>query len=92
MSNVNSNVSNADLLKQIEALKAQNAALTQAAKAKVSLKVSEKGAVSMYGVGRFPVTLYASQWQTVADSMPEILAFIKANGDKLAVKGAAKAG
>lgn len=76
---------------QIDALTAQNAALKAAAQAKVSLRVSEKGAVSMYGVGRFPVTLYASQWQTVADSMPQILDFIKSNSGKLAVKGAAKA-
>lgn len=86
MSNVNSNVSNADLLKQIEALKAANAALTEQAKAKLTIKVSAKGALSVYGMGRFPVTLYASQWETLAERMPDVVAFIKANKDKLARK------
>jgi hypothetical protein len=91
MSNVNTTVSNADLLKQIADLKAANAALTSAAKAKISLKVSAKGAVSVYGMGRFPVTLYASQWATLLDMSSTIQDFIKANAPSLAVKGAAKA-
>jgi len=52
----------------------------------VSLKVSEKGCVSVYGLGRFPVTLYASQWTDLLANKEAILAFIEANRDKVAVK------
>lgn len=45
----------------------------------LKLKVSEKGGLSVYGVGRFPVTLYVSQWERVIQAMPEIQAFIKAH-------------
>ena len=48
----------------------------------MSLKVSEKGAVSLYGLGRFPVTLYKEQWLAALDKGDAIRAFIKAN-DKL---------
>jgi hypothetical protein len=50
------------------------------------IKVSAKGGVSVYGLGRFPITLYASQWDTLATKMPEITAFVDANRDKLATK------
>jgi hypothetical protein len=50
------------------------------------IKVSAKGGVSAYGLGRFPVTLYASQWVALNDRMPEVMAFIEANRDKLATK------
>jgi len=75
-----------DLLAQIEALKAENAKLKEARNAKLSFKVSEKGAVSCYGVGRFPVTLYSGQWQRLIEVIPQLKAFIEANKDKLAVK------
>ena len=75
-----------DLLAQIEALKAENAKLKEARNAKLSLKCSEKGAVSLYGVGRFPVTLYQSQWLRVLDMADQIKAFIEANKAKLATK------
>ena len=53
------------------------------------LKVSDKGAVSFYGVGRFPVTLYASQWAKVIDKIKsgELEKFLADNLNKLAVKG-----
>lgn len=55
----------------------------------LSFKVSEKsGAVSVYGLGRLPATLYASQWERVAESMPRLLAFIKANEATVARKAA----
>jgi hypothetical protein len=63
-----------------ERLKAENA---KRANGPLSLKVSEKGAVSLIGMGRFPVTLYKTQWLKVADAMPTILAFIQANDAKL---------
>lgn len=85
----------AKLMAEIEALKKQNAALVEA-KAKAEsegtfMKVSEKGAVSLYGLGRFPVTLYGSQWETVFTLKPQIEAFIAANKSKLKTKEQAQA-
>jgi hypothetical protein len=54
--------------------------------AKLSMKVSEKGALSVYGLGRFPVTLYRGQWEKLLDSAADIRQFIKANTDTLSVK------
>ena len=51
------------------------------------LKVSQKGGVSIYGMGRFPITLYSDQWQRVLDYGDEIRAFIDANRDQLSQKG-----
>jgi hypothetical protein len=56
------------------------------APAKLTLKVSDKGAVSLYGMGRFPVTLYGQQWEKVLGHADEIKAFLKTNSSKLAVK------
>lgn len=67
-------------------LEAENAALRQAAASKLKLKVSEKGALSVYGLGRFPVTLYRSQWDALLKEVPTIQAFIEANTDRLATK------
>ena len=53
---------------------------------RLSLKVTEKGGVSCYGLGRFPVTLYRSQWERLLAAHEEISAFIVANVDKLATK------
>ena len=52
----------------------------------LSFKVSEKGAVSVYGMGRFPVTLYYEQWIRLFNSADEIKAFIEENKSKLKVK------
>ena len=78
---------NSDLLAQIEALKAENARL-QATKAagKLTLKVSDKGAVSIYGLGKWPVTLYETQMRRLLGHSVEILAFMDINKDKLATK------
>lgn len=72
---------------KIQALLAANKTTTSTAN---GLKVSEKGGVSLYGLGRFPITLYASQWSAVAEKMPEILAFIDANRDVLKSKDTAE--
>lgn len=56
----------------------------------LSLKVSAKGAVSMYGLGRFPVTLYSAQWAKLIAVIPQLEKFMEANQDKLAVKGETK--
>jgi len=50
-----------DLKAELERLKAENDALKKRRSSAVSIKVSEKGAVSVYGLGRFPVTLYQEQ-------------------------------
>ena len=72
------------LLEQVKQLQAQ---LAQANKPrKLTLKVSEKGAVSVYGMGKFPVTLYAGQWERLLGAQEEITSFIEANRALLAVK------
>ena len=60
--------------------------MTSRASGAISLKVSEKGAVSVYGLGRFPVTLYKEQWIRLLDMVDEIRAFIKENETKLKTK------
>lgn len=77
---------NADLLKQIAELQAANAKLKAQAERKVTLKVSEKGGLSLYGMGRFPITLYRQQWERVLGMAPQITAFIAANADRLTAK------
>lgn len=75
------------LMAQIEALKAANALLeAKANRPKGSIKVSPKGAISVYGLGKFPVTLYASQWEALFTKQDEIKAFITENLSKLATK------
>ena len=70
-----------DYQAEIERLKAENEALKKGNKStgNLSLKVSEKGAVSVYGMGRFPVTLYAEQWEKLLATSDQITAFLKAN-------------
>lgn len=71
-----------------DADKAQAFAKMQAARkpTKLTLKVSAKGALSIYGFGKWPVTLYRSQWERLIASVEEITAFIEANEGLLAVK------
>ena len=78
---------NEDELKaELERLKAENEALKNRGARGISMKVSEKGAVSIYGLGRFPVTLYKEQWQKLLDMADDIRAFIKENEGKLKTK------
>lgn len=74
---------------ELERLRAENAKLKgqAAATRAVSLKVSEKGGVSLYGLGRFPVTLYLEQWTRLLDMADEIRAFLDENREKLKKKG-----
>ena len=67
-------------------LRNENAALKKGASSGIRLKVSEKGAVSIYGMGRFPVTLYKEQWLKLLDMSDEIRAFIAANEAQLKAK------
>jgi len=76
-----------DLRAEIERLKAENAALkTKPERGTLSMKVSEKGALSIYGMGRFPVTLYKEQWLKLLDISDDIRQFIKANDSRLKTK------
>ena len=75
---------NMTLEQQIAALKAENEALKAGHKALVTLKISDKGCISMYGLGsRFPVTLYRKQWNILLSRVEEIKAFLEANKTQL---------
>lgn len=80
-------MSDADLKAELERLRNENAALKKGAATGISMKVSEKGAVSIYGMGRFPVTLYKEQWLKLLDMSEEIRTFIAANDARLKTKG-----
>ncbi len=75
-----------ELKAELEKLKAENAALKTRTSRGISMKVSEKGGVSIYGLGRFPVTLYLEQWTKLLDMADDIRAFIKENEGKLKKK------
>jgi hypothetical protein len=75
-----------DLKAEIEKLRAENDQLKNKSVRGLSLKVSEKGAVSLYGVGRFPVTLYKEQWVKILGMKEEIEAFIHTNSSLLKTK------
>ena len=76
----------AELRAELERLKRENEALKTRPKAATSLKVSEKGGVSVYGLGRFPVTLYKEQWLKLLAMSDDIRAFIAANEGQLKTK------
>jgi hypothetical protein len=76
-----------DVRAELERLRAENDALKKASRpGGVSIKVSEKGGVSVYGLGRFPVTLYQEQWEKLLAHAEEIRAFIEANRSSLKKK------
>ena len=72
-------MSDEDLKDELERLRKENEALRKDTSSSIRMKVSEKGAVSIYGMGRFPVTLYKEQWLKLLDMSAEIRAFIAAN-------------
>jgi hypothetical protein len=72
-----------ELQAELERLRAENAALKQQTQRSTYLKVSEKGGVSLYGLGRFPITLYVEQWQKILDMGPEIRRFMEENAASL---------
>jgi hypothetical protein len=80
-------MSDEDLKAELERLRTENEQLKNRTARAVSLKVSEKGGVSVYGLGRFPVTLYKEQWTRLLDMAQDIRAFIKENDAKLKAKG-----
>jgi hypothetical protein len=71
-----------------EELKAKLAELESKQKrtGNLQFKVSDKGGVSVYGLGRFPVTLYYEQWIRLLDTVPELREFLEANKSKLKLK------
>ena len=79
-------MSEEEMKAELERLRAENAKLKSKDSTGLSLKVSEKGAVSLYGMGRFPVTLYKGQWLRILASAPVIETFIRENDSKLKTK------
>lgn len=75
-----------ELRAEIERLRAENEALKKPIRGKIFMKVSEKGALSVYGLGRFPVTLYREQWERLLGMADEIRAFIRDNDQALKKK------
>ncbi len=76
-----------DLKAEVERLRAENEALRQGrSRGSIMLKVSEKGGVSVYGLGRFPVTLYREQWEKLLAMADEIREFIAQNQARLKTK------
>jgi len=80
-------VSKANLQKQYEQLTARLEELKRS-QSNEPIRISPKGGVSFYGVGRYPVTLYASQWERLFNQVDAIKAFITANEPNLATKPA----
>jgi hypothetical protein len=84
---IGKDMSNEDMKAELERLRKENEALKKGASSSIRMKVSEKGAVSIYGMGRFPVTLYKEQWLKLLDMSADIRAFIAANEAQLKTKG-----
>jgi len=78
-------VADEDLKAELEKLRAENESLKQRGRGG-SIKVSEKGAVSVYGLGRFPVTLYKEQWERLLAMGDEIRTFITEHDSQLKKK------
>ena len=76
-------MSDEDLKAELECLRKENAELKRGSSSGIRMKVSEKGAVSVYGIRRFPVTLYKEQWLKLLDRSSDIRAFIAANKAQL---------
>ena len=79
-------MSDEEMKAELERLRKENASLKKGAARGVSMKVSEKGGLSVYGMGRFPVTLYKEQWLKLLDLSEEIRAFIAAHEGELKTK------
>ena len=79
-------MSEEDMKAELDRLKDENDRLKARQNRAVSLKVSEKGGLSVYGLGRFPVTLYKEQWTKLLDMADDIRAFLKENDSRLKSK------
>ena len=79
-------MSDDDMKAELERLRRESEALKKGTAEGIRMKVSEKGAVSVYGMGRFPVTLYKEQWLKLLNMSEEIRAFIAENEARLKAK------
>jgi hypothetical protein len=68
-----------ELKAELERLRKENEALKRPTRGQISMRVSEKGGLSVYGLGRFPVTLYREQWEKLIAMAEEITKFIQDN-------------
>lgn len=75
-----------DLVAEVARLRAENEALRASKHKTLSFKVTEKGGLSVYGMGKWPVTLYRGQWERLIEAVPALKASITANADLLSVK------
>ena len=75
-----------ELKAEIDRLRAENQSLKKPVRGQISMKVSEKGGLSVYGLGRFPVTLYREQWEKLLGIAEEIRTFIRDNDQALKKK------
>lgn len=81
----------AQMQAQLDALRLENAQLkTKVTSKRASFKVTEKGGISMYGLGRFPASFYLSQWEFIMENLPGLQEFIAANLTRLTTEKAAK--
>ena len=80
-------MSEENMKEELERLRSENESLKKAKRpGTLSMKVSEKGALSVYGMGRFPVTLYKEQWNKLLSITEDIKKFIAENDDRLKTK------
>lgn len=79
-------MTDADLAAEVERLREENERLKTQRSRGLTMKVSEKGALSVYGLGRFPVTLYKEQWTKLLNVAEDIKAFLKENDAQLKTK------
>ena len=75
-----------DLKAELERLRKENESLKKGAAKGISMKVSEKGGLSIYGLGRFPITLYKEQWSKLLDMAEDIRSFLAAHDAELKSK------
>ena len=80
-------MSEQELREELERLRKENESLKKKPERGIQLKVSQKGALSFYGLGRFPVTLYKEQWSRLLDHSDEIRAFLVEHDSELKSKG-----
>jgi len=79
-------MSEEEMKAELERLRSENTALKKGAATGITMKVSEKGGLSVYGMGRFPITLYKEQWLKLMDMSDAMRAFIAVNDSVLKTK------
>lgn len=79
-------MSDEEMKAELERLRSENSALKKGVATGITMKVSEKGGLSVYGMGRFPITLYKEQWLKLMDMSDSMRAFIEANDSLLKTK------